>query len=632
MARKTLVLLLLMALLVVPASAGEGYRTRHVLVITMDGTRLVETFGDPSHKLIPHLWNGLRPQGTIYTNFLNTGITVTRQGHSTIASGTWQRVPNGGPRLTRPTFFEYLREEKGLPAGAAWAIFGKAAYAFAPYSSFPVYGQAYAPESAIGLGEAEEGDEHVLAKVKEVFARDHPALTFINLGCTDHFGHGEDFGRYTQAVATADRVIAEIWAAAQADPEMHGTTTMIVTNDHGRHDDAHGGYRGHGDNCPGCQRLMFLAIGPDTKAGAVVTEPGTLIDICPTVGELLGFQTPLAEGRVLQEAFLNCQGLNQKQARTAVAKDALARLAQRDLTDVVATKLASRGADALGYDPAGAVACLGLIAASGGSPNRLALVKQWAANPAAPGDPVACAARARILTALAATGQDNRQAYLQSARDLRAKAASLEGAGNQAAQALVLNALAWGGQEASQACLERIKGFLARPENPDPLVLFLLADAAAALPRRTELGQAALLHLGLALSQQKEPGGLWSETTTSCLNLAAMSLLRQGGWLKGFQAVDKKQRGKEQDEVSLIPAILSSIPRPVYQDWLRNKAPRQLWFLAQRIWNGVKYLPFSMDRLGFAVDAQGGLGNTDDRAAAGGLLVARKAGGFSPGM
>ena len=108
------------------ASAARGYRTRHVLVITMDGTRLSETFGDPEHRLVPNLWNELRPQGTIYTSFLNTGITVTRQGHSSIASGTWQRVPNGGPRLTRPTFFEYLRDEKGAPARAAGALLGKA--------------------------------------------------------------------------------------------------------------------------------------------------------------------------------------------------------------------------------------------------------------------------------------------------------------------------------------------------------------------------------------------------------------------------------------------------------------------------------------------------------------------------
>ena len=621
--RRIILLLVISAILIAtPISAAPGYKTRHVLVITMDGTRLVETFGNPSHKLIPRLWNELRPQGTIYSSFLNTGITVTRQGHSTIASGTWQRVPNGGPRLTRPTFFEYLREEKGLPAGAAWAIFGKGSYSFAPYSSFPTYGKAYAPESAIGLGEAEEGDEHVLAKVKEVINRDHPILTFINLGCTDHFGHGEDFSRYTQAVVTADKVIAEIWAAVQADPQMRGTTTLIATNDHGRHDDTHGGYRGHGDTCAGCQRLMFLMIGPDTRAGAVVEQEGTLIDICPTVGELLGFQTPLAEGRVLQEAFLNHLGVNKKEAHTEAARAALKRLAmaQRDLPATVGGRLMAAGISSLHYDPSGAAACLGLTETGASDPDRLQAIRNWAAKPDAPSVPVAAAARARVLLALGTMA--DRQVDGQAIKELLTQALKLGENAGAAEQALVLSALAWAGPAYNEACRTRVQAMLRRPEKPDPLALFFLADAAAAPTRRPMVAQAALFHLGLALSQGVEAGGLWPDTTTSCLNLAALANLQRSGWVKGFQAVDKKQKGKEQDERSAVPQILTDIPPAVARGWLKAKGERPLWMLAQRIWYGAKYLPFSLDLLKFSVDAQGGFGGMDDSAAAGGFLVA----------
>ncbi|HHW15530.1 MAG TPA: hypothetical protein GXX28_11455, partial [Firmicutes bacterium] len=133
------------------AQAAEGsppaaaYRTRHVIVAVMDGVRWSETFGDPEHRYVPRMWKELVPQGTLYTNFYNRGVTVTRQGHSTIASGTYQVVPNGGPRLTRPTFFDYFREETGAPAEKAWVIFGKGAYSFAPWSSFPAYLDKYAP-------------------------------------------------------------------------------------------------------------------------------------------------------------------------------------------------------------------------------------------------------------------------------------------------------------------------------------------------------------------------------------------------------------------------------------------------------------------------------------------------------
>ena len=599
------------------ASAARGYKTRHVLVITMDGTRLAETFGDPEHRLVPNLWNELRPQGTIYTNFLNTGITVTRQGHSSIASGTWQRVPNGGPRLTRPTFFEYLRDEKRAPAGAAWAIFGKAGYSFEPYSSFPTYGKNFAPESAIGLGEAEEGDEHVLAKVKEVFAKDHPALAFINLGCTDHFGHGADFERYRQAVATADRVIAGIWAAAQADPEMRGTTTMIATNDHGRHDDAHGGYTGHGDTCSGCQRLMFLIVGPDTKAGAIVEREGTLIDICPTVGELLGFQTPLAEGRVLSECFLDYQGLNKKKARTPAAREGLDLLAlvKRDPVATVGGSLAKRAASLL-YDPAGVAACLGLL--STGDASWREKVKSWATRADAPDNPTARAARARVLAALDA------KAYQQQIRELTERLPQDEMPPDPAARALILDALAWGEQKKGPAAVAMPDGFSAKPAKPDPLVLFLLADAAAARPRRPVIAQAALLHLNLALKELPEFGAIWPDTTASCLNLASLRLLQQSGWLRGFQAADPKQRGKEQNERSAVPEILASLPQPIRGSWLPGKGEKPVWAMAQRIWYAGKYAPFSLERLQFTLDAKGRPGGKDDPAAAGGYLIALK--------
>jgi hypothetical protein len=64
----------------------SGYKTKHVCIVVMDGVRYSETFGDSTHALVPHLYNDLKPEGTLFTNFYNRGITVTRQGHSTLIS------------------------------------------------------------------------------------------------------------------------------------------------------------------------------------------------------------------------------------------------------------------------------------------------------------------------------------------------------------------------------------------------------------------------------------------------------------------------------------------------------------------------------------------------------------------
>ena len=76
---------------------------------------------------------------------------------------------------------------------------------------------------------------------------------------------------------------------------------MFVTNDHGRHDDAHGGFTNHGDDCEGCEHIMLLAIGRNVTAGVENSDLHYQIDIAPTVGDLLGFSTPEAVGISLFE-------------------------------------------------------------------------------------------------------------------------------------------------------------------------------------------------------------------------------------------------------------------------------------------------------------------------------------------
>ena len=347
------------------SSDANAYRTKHVIVAVMDGVRYSETFGDPQHRYVPKMWQELIPQGALYTNFYNQGVTVTRQGHSTIASGTWQVIDNGGPRLTMPTFFDYYRDETGVPAGKAWAIFGKASYSFTSYSSFPTYRDHWAPKFEIGIGESSlDDDQKVLSKIFSVMKEDKPGLIYANFGYTDHSAHVAPFAEYTKAVANVDDIFVKLWKEIQTDPEYRDSTTLILTNDHGRHDDAHGGYQSHGDTCAGCRHVFSLILGPDTKSGVTLTSPAVQIDINPTVGELLGFQTPLAQGRVLSESFLSCLGQNKKEPRTVAEKEAvhLQQLAQRDLNRVVIGNLqAKQFFKGLSATPETIVALMGVL-------------------------------------------------------------------------------------------------------------------------------------------------------------------------------------------------------------------------------------------------------------------------------
>jgi len=58
---------------------------QNVIVAVVDGARYTETFGatNPS-EYIPHMWNDLKPLGTMYENFRNDGKTSTNPGHAII--------------------------------------------------------------------------------------------------------------------------------------------------------------------------------------------------------------------------------------------------------------------------------------------------------------------------------------------------------------------------------------------------------------------------------------------------------------------------------------------------------------------------------------------------------------------
>ncbi|MCK5406995.1 MAG: hypothetical protein KAJ37_06060, partial [Candidatus Krumholzibacteria bacterium] len=122
-----------------------------VVVFVIDGPRYTETFGDPSHTHIPHIWNDLRPQGTILTDFRNLGHTKTNPGHTSIITGTWQQIANdGSERPDQPTLFEYYRKTLSAPQSETYVISGKSKLNVCSYSTHADYGAACGATESVG--------------------------------------------------------------------------------------------------------------------------------------------------------------------------------------------------------------------------------------------------------------------------------------------------------------------------------------------------------------------------------------------------------------------------------------------------------------------------------------------------
>ncbi|MBI4690161.1 MAG: sulfatase-like hydrolase/transferase [Nitrospirae bacterium] len=286
------------------ASSAKG-KAGNVIVVVIDGLRNDEAFDDSSHQYIPNMWNNLKPQGTINTSFWNTGITLTTSGHTQIVTGVraslnQQDETSPDLRAKYPNIFEYYRKQKNVSTDKVWFVAGKG------YTTGSV-GDSLHPDYA-DFGASSESlsrsDDETWESVQQIMDTSHPSLMVINLAEVDDTGHLGVFSDYTDAIKNADRIVYELWQKIQSDSYYKDQTDLIVTSDHGRHlAGYYTGFKDHGAGNHGCRHIMFLALGPDFKQDETVDAGRDQIDIVPTIGAILGIQTPYAEGEVMTELF-----------------------------------------------------------------------------------------------------------------------------------------------------------------------------------------------------------------------------------------------------------------------------------------------------------------------------------------
>ncbi|UCD74631.1 MAG: alkaline phosphatase family protein [Phycisphaerales bacterium] len=290
--------------------------TENVIIVVIDGIRFTEvtaeympfTMGgiDPDTGLpVP---DPLKAQGSFCAELYSIALSGTTPGHQTIISGVGQILKNNGTLETRqrtkdPNIFECFRREHGAPIEKTWIVAGKQKnLKYLDYSLNPYYG--FNHRASIVRVDWQPVDGWVQNKALQIMNEHHPALMLVNLADVDGAGHTADWDQYTGAIAIADRIAYDFWQFIQSDEYYRNKTALILTTDHGRHSDGiASGFAGHGCLCRGCRHLLFLAIGPDFKTDFVSDSHKNREDLAPTVGAILGFQTPYAEGEVMTDLF-----------------------------------------------------------------------------------------------------------------------------------------------------------------------------------------------------------------------------------------------------------------------------------------------------------------------------------------
>lgn len=286
----------------------SSFKTKNVIVVVMDGPRYSETWGDSTHQYIPRMANDLLPQGIVSTQFYNNGPTYTTAGHTAITTGNYQEINNAGLEIpAAPSIFQYWLKKYNVDTSAAWVIASKSKLAIladCQDSNWSGTFNASTNCGVNGLGSAVRDDSSTFEIAKSILTMYHPNLVLINFREPDFSGHQNNWTNYTQGIKDVDEYIYQVWNYIETDPIYKGTTTLFVTNDHGRHlDTVSTGFSGHGDSCDGCRHINFFACGPDFKKNVMFDTPRELIDIPTTIAWLMDFNFPSGQGNVMHELF-----------------------------------------------------------------------------------------------------------------------------------------------------------------------------------------------------------------------------------------------------------------------------------------------------------------------------------------
>lgn len=329
-----------------PAPRLQG-AARNVVLVVIDGLRWQEVFSGAERRLIgadggvrdttailrefwretpalrrqallPFLWETVAREGQLWGNRergsladVTNPFRFSYPGYNELLTGTVDpRIDsNSYPPNPNETVFEWLARKEGfrgrVAAVATWGVFHNIFHQ--ERAGFPViagWRQPFAgtePPSArqaiinelydtlVRVWDDNTFDAPMHLAAKELVRSTKPRLLFVGFGETDEWQHMGRYDLLLQSARRTDALLADLWHTLQAMPEYRGTTTLLMTADHGR-GSAPEAWRTHGKDVDGAQHTWIAAIGAGIpsrgeRSGGVQLS---LAQLASTVAALLG--------------------------------------------------------------------------------------------------------------------------------------------------------------------------------------------------------------------------------------------------------------------------------------------------------------------------------------------------------
>lgn len=350
-----------------PASGGAAaLRTRHVVLVTLDGLRIQEMFAgmDPvvsgkeedsgiydenrtrrlywretpderRRTLLPFFWDRLAAQGIVLGNKEKGSRVMPRNphlfsapGYAEILTGQFQPdvTSNDARRYPHRTVLEFVKDElkispREVAVFGGWEPFRMLASA-RPDAFFTYAGYERIPrdiatprmafledlqDQVMPLWEEGRSDAITFNLALEYLKTQKPRLLYIALGESDDWAHARRYDRLLDYLHVADGYLKTLWETLESMDAYRGRTTLIVTTDHGR------GVTGkdwvdHEEGIKGSEDIWIAVVGPDTPDRGEVAPHDTVhqADIAATLARFFGLDYSRSNpdaGPPIQAAF-----------------------------------------------------------------------------------------------------------------------------------------------------------------------------------------------------------------------------------------------------------------------------------------------------------------------------------------
>ncbi|GAC1676236.1 MAG: hypothetical protein NVS9B2_26700 [Steroidobacteraceae bacterium] len=350
----SLMLFAMLSLNAAPALAGK---TRNVVLIVSDGLRWQEVFTgadpallnekaggswlaeaelrkrywreDPDARraaLFPFLWGTVAKQGQIFGNQLRgsvahvtNGKAFSYPGYNEMSTGYANESIDSNRFGPNPnsTVFEWLNEFGEFHGKVAifgtWKvyddIFNKSRSGLVMQTGWDLPHQVNetAREALLRelyltttrFDEEDVGNSFLQISLLDYVRSAHPRVLFVGYGETDNWAHQGRYDLVLDSAHRTDHFVEQLWNTMQAMPQYRGSTTFIITTDHGRGSGL-AEWKEHGVKEKGSENVWIAIMGPDTaplgeRSGlAAVTQAQIAATVAAFVGKDYRHDVPKA--------------------------------------------------------------------------------------------------------------------------------------------------------------------------------------------------------------------------------------------------------------------------------------------------------------------------------------------------